>query len=290
MSEYDSPWKEVIEAFFQDFLAFFYPPAHDDIDWHKGYEFLDKELEKVVRDSELGRRLVDKLVRVWRLDGEEELVLIHVEVQGQHDKQFAKRMYTYNHRIFDRYDRKVASLAILADSSATWHPDHFSYDLWGSRSGLWFPVVKLLDYRERWKALEAETNPFAIAVMAHLQSVATAKDIASRLSWKLRLTKLLYNKGYSRTTVLELFRFIDWVIELPDDMHHQFQQEISAYEKEKKMRYVTSIERDSERNTSVRIATALLDIIEDDSVIAEKTGLTVAEVKQLREQDKSNDE
>jgi len=93
MSDYDSPWKEVIEYFFQDFLAFFYPSAHAGIDWDKGYEFLDKELEQVVRDGELGRRLVDKLVRVWRLDGEEEFVLIHVEVQGQHDKAFAKRMY-----------------------------------------------------------------------------------------------------------------------------------------------------------------------------------------------------
>ncbi len=64
MTDYDSPWKETIEFFFEDFLAFFYPQAHEAIDWHKGYEFLDKELEKVVRDAELGRRLVDKLVRV----------------------------------------------------------------------------------------------------------------------------------------------------------------------------------------------------------------------------------
>jgi len=34
-----------------------------------------------------------------------------------------------------------------------------------------------------------------------------------------------------------------------------------------------------------RIATALLDIIEDDAIIAEKTGLTTAEVKQLRKQE-----
>jgi hypothetical protein len=37
----------------------------------------------VVRDAELGRRLADKLVKVWRRDGEEVWVLIHIEVQGQ---------------------------------------------------------------------------------------------------------------------------------------------------------------------------------------------------------------
>jgi hypothetical protein len=34
------------------------------IDWNRGYSFLDKELQKVVRDARLGRRLADKLVRV----------------------------------------------------------------------------------------------------------------------------------------------------------------------------------------------------------------------------------
>ncbi|HTE20367.1 MAG TPA: hypothetical protein VK689_18540, partial [Armatimonadota bacterium] len=64
--DYDSPWKEALERYFPPFLAFFFPVAYADIDWSRGYEFLDKELQSVVRDAELGRRLVDKLVRVWR--------------------------------------------------------------------------------------------------------------------------------------------------------------------------------------------------------------------------------
>ena len=31
--DYDSPWKGAIEAYFQDFMAFLFPEAHDDIDW-----------------------------------------------------------------------------------------------------------------------------------------------------------------------------------------------------------------------------------------------------------------
>ncbi|MBI4870720.1 MAG: hypothetical protein HY814_04045 [Candidatus Riflebacteria bacterium] len=63
-TDYDSPWKEALERYFQPFLALFFPVAHEGIDWGKGHEFLDKELQKVVRDAELGRRLADKLVRV----------------------------------------------------------------------------------------------------------------------------------------------------------------------------------------------------------------------------------
>jgi hypothetical protein len=93
--EYDSPWKEAIERYFEAFIAFFFPAAHAGIDWSRGYEFLDTELQQVVRDAELGRRLADKLVRVWRRDGEEAWVLIHVEVQGQPDEAFPQRMYVY---------------------------------------------------------------------------------------------------------------------------------------------------------------------------------------------------
>jgi len=38
-----------------------------------------------------------------------------IEVQGRRDSDFAKRMFTYNYRLFDRYARPIASLAVLAD-------------------------------------------------------------------------------------------------------------------------------------------------------------------------------
>ncbi|MBF0137743.1 MAG: cytosolic protein, partial [Magnetococcales bacterium] len=34
---FDTPWKEILEAYFRDFLAFFLPIAHDNIDWERGY-------------------------------------------------------------------------------------------------------------------------------------------------------------------------------------------------------------------------------------------------------------
>ena len=83
MTDYDSPWKEALERYLPAFLELFFPEAYREICWGAGYEFLDKELQQVVRDAELGRRLADKLVKVWRNNGEEVWVLIHIEVQGQ---------------------------------------------------------------------------------------------------------------------------------------------------------------------------------------------------------------
>jgi hypothetical protein len=64
----DSPWKEMLEFYFEDFMIFFFPNVHTMIDWARGYEFLDNELQQVVRDAELGRRWADKLVKVWLND------------------------------------------------------------------------------------------------------------------------------------------------------------------------------------------------------------------------------
>lgn len=43
--DYDSPWKEVIELYFPDFMEFFFPLAYAEIDWTRPYEFLDTELQ-----------------------------------------------------------------------------------------------------------------------------------------------------------------------------------------------------------------------------------------------------
>ena len=169
MSDYDSPWKEALDRYFEAFLAFFFPQAHAEIDWSRGHEALDKELQQVVREAEQGRRLVDKLVRVWRTTGEEEWVLVHIEVQSQHEADFARRMYVHNYRLFDRYNRTVVSLAVLGDERANWRPDAFGYSLWGCTVGFRFPVVKLLDYAPHAGVLEQHPNPFATVVLAHLK-------------------------------------------------------------------------------------------------------------------------
>jgi hypothetical protein len=154
MSEFDSPWKEALEAFLQAFLAFFFPEIHAAIDWSRGYEALDKELQQVVQDAELGRRFADKLYKVWLLTGAEAWILIHIEVQGQPEEDFAERMFVYNYRIFDRYRQTVVSLAVLTDEQDDWRPQSFHYGLAGCRTGIDFLISKLLDRRNDLAALE----------------------------------------------------------------------------------------------------------------------------------------
>jgi len=95
-SDLDSPWKEALEHFLGPFLAFFFPAIHEALDWSRGHQSLDKELHQIVRGARVGRRLADKLFKVWRKDGQEAWLLIHIERQGSREEQFAERMYNYN--------------------------------------------------------------------------------------------------------------------------------------------------------------------------------------------------
>lgn len=241
-ADYDSPWKEMIENYFLEFMTFFFPEIAADIDWELGYEFLDKELQQVVRDAEMGRRIADKLVKVRRKGSRNDLwVFIHIEVQGTHEIAFEERMYVYNYRLFDRYHQPICSLAVLADERRDWKPTRFQYDIWGCQAGLTFPVVKLIEYQAQ--DLEAHPNLFALAVLAYSKTLDTKKQPDQRFEWKFRLYRMLYDRGYERRDILELMRFIDWVMVLPDELQLRFDETITAYEEERRMQYVTSFER-----------------------------------------------
>jgi hypothetical protein len=281
MADYDSPWKEALDRYFEAFLLFFFPLAHADIDWARGYETLDKELQQLVPAAEQGRRFVDKLVRVWLKSGAEQWLLIHIEVQTWKEEEFAKRMYVYNYRVFDRYDHPVISLAILADDDATWRPSDYGYGRWGGWTGTKFLLVKLLDYAAQWQALEASPNPFAVVVLAHLKALETRKAPADRQVWKLRLAKGLYDRGMAAEDVRQLCRFIDWMMDLPPALEALFRQELDSYAEEKRMPYLTTWER-------YGMAKGLLEGIEEclQMKFGEEGLKLLAEIRSLEDHEK----
>jgi len=83
----------------------------------------------------------------------------------------------------------------------------------------------------------------AVVVEAHLLAMETRKDADGRLQNKFRLVKRLYTEGYGKQEIVDLFRFIDWIMDLPEAHERLFWEEMARYEEGKKMPYVTSVER-----------------------------------------------
>jgi len=241
--DYDSPWKEALTRYLPEFLDFYFPPAHKAIDWTQPHTFLDQELAQIVRDSELGRRRIDRLVQVTTLTSAIEWVYIHIEVQSQVDSDFAERLFTYNYRLYDRYHRPVATLAVLADEGLNWRPKGFSYNLFGSQMSLQFASVKILDYAPQLEELLENPNPFALVTAAHLLTQKTRKDVQARYAAKWQLAKLLYERDWGKQQIIDLFSVIDWLMTLPPELEKQLWTSISKLERNIKMPYVTSVER-----------------------------------------------
>jgi len=243
MPDYDSPWKDALDFFFEAFLELFFPEAHADIDWSRECESLDKELQQIAPEAEIGRRYVDKLVKVWLKSGEEQWVLVHIEVQMSEDRKFPWRMYVYNCRLFDKYNREVASFAVLGDDNPDWRPQSYGYRRWGVEAGLRFPIVKLLDCAARRSELEESSNPFATVILAHLDTQETRQDPGERKNRKFRLIKRLRERGWSEKQVRQLFHLIDWLVELPEPQADEFWKELKQYEEKEHVPFTSTPER-----------------------------------------------
>ncbi|MCG5495851.1 DUF4351 domain-containing protein [Ectothiorhodospira variabilis] len=151
-------------------------------------------------------------------------------------------MYTYQYRLRDRYGVDVVSLAVLADTRESFRPSAFLYERWGCKLSFTFPMAKLIDWEARWADLESSDNVFALVVMAQVKA-KRVKDGATRKDVKIALVRLLYERGYSREQIVQLFRIIDWMIQLPRELEPGFVQAVFALQEEKKMPYVNTIER-----------------------------------------------
>ncbi|MCW1969240.1 MAG: DUF4351 domain-containing protein [Anaerolineae bacterium] len=242
--DFDSPWKDLLDELFEPFVAFFFPAVHVAINWTREIEFLDKELQKITADAPLGRRFVDKLVKVWLKNGQQTWVLTHVEIQGTYDIDLPFRLFVYYYRIFDRYQAQVATFSVLADPDPNWRPNEYRQALFGTESIFRFSIAKLTDYAGLIDVNHStNANPFEVIVLAHLKAQETRGNALARFDWKWRITRLLYERGYNREQVIRVFRFIDWVMRLPEDLAIAFDNRLSDYEEVNHMPYITHIEQ-----------------------------------------------
>jgi hypothetical protein len=259
----DTPWKQILEGYFPQFMAFFFPEAYRAIDWSKGFDFLDSELQQVTREAETGKLIVDKLVKVYLRNGQEEWLLLHIEVQNQKEEEFSERVYIYSTRLFDKFRRAVASFAVLGDTERHWRPQSFHQEALGSQHSFSFQIAKLVDYKERMEELATSDNPFAIVVQAHLTAQATKSKTSQqrRRQRKYSLTTMLYERGWSEQEIIDLYRFIDWVLTLPPELEEAFREDLETYERGKNMPYISAIERMGEARGKVEGKVELIGLL-----------------------------
>jgi len=82
--------------------------------------------------------------------------------------------------------------------------------------------------------------------------------VESRGRAKLGLIRGLFERGYERAQILELFRLIDWMLALPRGQDDVLWREITRIEEERRMPYITSVERIGRREGRLEGQQAML--------------------------------
>ena len=150
----------------------------------------------------------------------------------------------YNAGLKWLFRRHVLTLVILADLHPQWRPFESHFELGGFRSSLHSPICKILDHLETdWAEDTSLTVQLARAQVAALR---TAGDPEARYHAKTQIVRNLYSAGYNAKEIRELYRLIDWMMHLRLDLSRRFEVELTSFEKEMQMPYVTSIERHAE--------------------------------------------
>lgn len=296
----DVAWKEILDAYFKDFVEYCLPELYVLINWKKQWHSLDKELQAITKGADSGKRLLDKLFKIFLKDGCEQWVLVHLEIQGNYDSDFPKRMFIYGYRIYDKYQKPIVSCAILTDEAKNWRPSSFQVGLVGSYLRAEYLVVKLIDYQGKSRELESSINPFASVILIQLAAL-DAKDKAQdkRKRLKFALTRRLYDKGFKRTEVVSLYKFIDWLIGLSKPLEVEYLHEIYEFEETTKMPYISNAEkfgiekgkregkREGKLEGKLEVARHLLAEGIKQNIIQRTTGLSPAHIRKLQQEIKS---
>ena len=106
-----------------------------------------------------------------------------------------------------------------------------------------FPVAKLTDYEDKLDELLVSENAFGLITAAHILTQQTRKQHQERYKAKLRLIRILYQRHWDKQRVIDLFSVLDWLMQLPEWLNNQVWQELETIEENKKVQYITSVER-----------------------------------------------
>ena len=157
-------FKELISTFFIEFLELFLPEIAIDID-KNSIQFLPEEILSDVTAGE--KKVIDLLVKV-RYKQQETFFLIHVEAQSYTQQYFAKRMFKYFARLYEKYDLPIFPVVIFSfDEPVRPEPKTHSVTF-TNLEVLKFEFASIQLNRISWRDYLTQQNPVAAALMSKM--------------------------------------------------------------------------------------------------------------------------
>ncbi len=238
--DHDSPWKCVLELLFRPFLELAFPDVAARIDWTFEPISLEQELRTISPDSEVGLKPADKLVKVRLLDGTDQWLLVHIEVQMRRDPDLPRQLFTYYYYcILDHHGIRVVTLAILGDRSRTWRPTSYSNVFLGCSTTFHFRICKTIDFEDQLDDPRQRSNQALFVIAAHLGTQRHRKEPQDLYQCRLKLN----SEGYAPVEIQNLLWLMDWLMPLPDALKIPFRNELQRRQPDKTMPHITLFQK-----------------------------------------------
>jgi len=275
----DQLTKRLVELFFKDFLDFFCPDLAKIVDFNS-VDFPNKELYSGIIEGE--KTISDVLAKVNLLDGQEQYILIHLEIQSSRDVDIPRRMFRYFCNIWMKHEKPVYAFALFIDESRWREPisNVFTREFMGTKLTYEYHLQKTKNYN--YEEYLDYPNPIVTAFLIRMNYGKKSRALVKAESMK-RIKKY-YN--LTETQIETLLHFIDRLLFLNEKETEEFKDIIKKeeYEEVEKMMLTTlqeEILQEKIKIEKLEIARNLLETGYPVENIPRVTGLSLEDVKKL---------
>ena len=219
--DHDQIFKQLIEAFFREFMELFCPAEAKWIDFGQ-VEFLREEHFTDIPRGD--RRQLDLVAKVGLKAGGQKFVLVHTEFESEKEPDFPRRMFRYYCQLFLRHDTDIVPIVVFTDD-ARWKtpvPDHFELGVAGKTFVQFdYHLIKLkaLDYRQFLDS----NNPLAYALMAKMDY-----NQQQRVRLKADFLRLILGCPVDPARRSLLIEFVETYLPLAKDEQAEFREIVHA--------------------------------------------------------------
>ncbi|WP_257666765.1 hypothetical protein [Parapedobacter tibetensis] len=185
---------------------------------------MDKELLDIISDRERkkGKCVADLLVKVFLKDGTGRWILMHTEIDGGNQEDFAYRLYQYHYRLLDRYRIPVETIAVFTGEKKQRRPSEYWCQEIRTSVHFRYLTYQIFDHAE--EELLAMENAFALIVLACQKALLEDKVPDEELGAdRLTIAKALLRHNYDGDRIISFFVFLKNFLFIDDkDINRMF--------------------------------------------------------------------
>jgi hypothetical protein len=211
----DNLYKTVLKRYFWDGLKLFLPELHEAADKNVAPVALDKELQKVAYDLEGGADRVDILMSIRLKSGGDEILLCHVEVQGEGGDSLPLRMYRYKEAIHLMSGKEPVGIAVVTDPRPKGEKTAYMSDIFGVKATYEYKNFFVLNTPN--ELLTAEDNRIGLILYAAKCAYKSRKNESKKFRYLRHISNMWNERGWEADEKRDILEAVEYLINLTDE-------------------------------------------------------------------------